>query len=61
MPSKSQLLAVGETCSEFSPRMEQVQRTCEHCQHWEKQVCRLGIFRNQLANLDEPGGMGLRM
>jgi hypothetical protein len=61
LASKAQLIAVGETCSEFNPRDEQVDRTCEHCSHWNDQECILEIFKRQLANLDEPGGMGLRM
>jgi len=55
MPSKEQMLSLGESCSEFE-RVEQAKiRSCESCVHWEgdERMCRLDIFIEQLQSLDQ--------
>ncbi|NLY10107.1 MAG: hypothetical protein GX020_00210 [Firmicutes bacterium] len=57
MPSKEQLEAVGQTCSEYVAVStdENLTRSCETCQRWggEEVMCQLDIFLEQLVNLDQ--------
>ncbi len=55
MPSKQQLLLVGQTCSEYERETENVERSCESCVHWtgEGSMCELDIFLDQLTSLDQ--------
>ncbi len=55
MPNKDQLMAVGQTCSEYDCSQENSQRSCESCNHWagEQSMCDLDIFVEQLTSLDQ--------
>ncbi|NMB26050.1 MAG: hypothetical protein GX986_11015, partial [Firmicutes bacterium] len=63
MPNQDEMMAVGQSCSEYSP----IQRgplaskpapediSCENCMHWqgEEDMCELDIYEEQLLNLDQ--------
>ncbi|HHT35574.1 MAG: hypothetical protein ACE3NC_02455 [Candidatus Wallacebacter cryptica] len=55
MPSKQQMLLVGQTCSEYERADENAERSCESCMHWtgEQSMCELDIFLEQLTSLDQ--------
>ncbi len=55
MPNKDQLMAVGQSCSEYEREQVQAVRSCESCQNWagETKMCKLDIFMEQLTNLDQ--------
>lgn len=55
MPSKKQMLSVGQSCSEYEPEDQPILRSCESCAHWtgEDKMCKLDIFVEQLTSLDQ--------
>ncbi|NLK08718.1 MAG: hypothetical protein GX316_08475 [Firmicutes bacterium] len=63
MPNQDQMMAVGQSCSEYTPLQRGLfaQRTnpedvsCENCIHWkgETEMCELDIYLEQLLNLDQ--------
>ena len=62
MPSQDEMMAVGQSCSEYLPiekgpwasRPDPEEISCENCTHWqgEEDMCELDIYEEQL-NLDQ--------
>lgn len=55
MPSLMDMRMVGQTCSQYDAELENVERSCESCVHWEgeREACELDIFYEQLTSLDQ--------
>ena len=63
MPSLDEMMAVGQSCSEYAPthwsprssRPDPEEISCETCVHWqgEDEMCDLDIYEEQLLNLDQ--------
>lgn len=55
MPSLMEMRLVGQTCSAYEAQTEDVERSCDSCQHWkgEEEMCELDIFWDQLTSLDQ--------
>lgn len=63
MPSKDEMMAVAQSCSEYTPLargaraalQDDLEVSCETCQHWrgEEEMCDLDIYEEQLFNLDQ--------
>jgi hypothetical protein len=55
MPSLMEMRLVGQTCSAYEAQAEDVERSCDSCQHWkgEEEMCELDIFWDQLTSLDQ--------
>ncbi|NMB45007.1 MAG: hypothetical protein GX998_01190 [Firmicutes bacterium] len=63
MPSLGEMMAVGQSCTEYTPtqwgprasRPDPEEIGCENCVHWqgEDEMCDLDIYEEQLLNLDQ--------
>ncbi len=55
MPSLEEMRMVGESCSQYEPVDDNLERSCGSCQHWggEDEMCELDIFFDQLTSLDQ--------
>lgn len=56
MPNRDQLMAVGQSCSEYVPvQTTDIEVACDTCKHWKgkEEMCELDIYLEQLLNLDQ--------